>query len=64
MQALKNVLITLGVLSILLFIGLLLIGVKVVSVIVLYVVGALAAISLVGLLIYYIGKMSGKSEGK
>lgn len=58
----KNILITLGIISIVLFIVLLVIGVKVVSTIVLYVVGALAVISLVGLIIFYIGKFSGKSE--
>ncbi|MDR2921167.1 MAG: hypothetical protein LBV72_17615 [Tannerella sp.] len=58
----KNILIVLGIISIVLFITLLIIGVKVVSTIVLYVVGALAVISFIGLIIYYIGKFSGKRE--
>lgn len=64
MQALKNILITLGILSILLFIALLLIGIKVVSIIFVYIVGALATISLFGFVIYFIGKRSGKSESE
>ncbi|MDR2947769.1 MAG: hypothetical protein LBV71_01045 [Prevotella sp.] len=62
MNILKNILIAIGVISILLFITLLVIGVKVVSTIVLYVVGAIAVISLIGFAIFYIGKLSGKSD--
>lgn len=62
MDTLKNILITVGVISIILFITLLVIGVKVVSAILLYVVGAVAAISLIGLAIFYIGKLSGKAD--
>lgn len=58
----KYFLITIGVLSIVLFIVLLIIGVKVVSTIFLYIVGALAAISLIGFIIYYIGKIVGKNS--
>lgn len=62
MNILKNILITIGVISILLFVTLLVIGVKVVSTIVLYVVGAIAVISLIGFAIFYIGKLSGKTD--
>ncbi|MDU1892895.1 MAG: hypothetical protein E6767_19615 [Dysgonomonas sp.] len=58
----KYFLITIGVISIVLFIVLLIIGVKVVSAIFLYIVGALAVISLIGFIIYYIGKMVGKNS--
>ena len=58
----KYFLITVGVISIVLFLVLLIIGVKVVSAIFLYIVGALAAISLIGFIIYYIGKMVGKNS--
>lgn len=62
MNTLKYFLISLGLLSILLFIVLLAIGVKVVSVIVFYIVGFIAAISAICLMIYYIGKLTGKRE--
>lgn len=62
MNTLKNILIAIGIISILLFITLLIIGVKVVSTIVLYVVGAIAVISLIGFAIFYIGKLVGKSN--
>jgi len=60
----KNILITFGIISIALFIILLIIGVKVVSTIFLYIVGALAIISIIGFIIYYIGKFSGKQEAE
>lgn len=62
MQAFRNVLISLGIIAIILFIVLLIIGVKVVSTVVLYIVAVLAGISVVGLIIYYVGKASGKNE--
>jgi len=62
MQGLKYFLIAIGVISILLFITLLIIGVKVVSTIVLYVVGAIAIVSLIGFIIFYAGKLTGKGE--
>lgn len=62
MQALKYILMTIGILSILLFVALLIIGVKVVSTIVLYIVGTIAVIALIGFIIFYAGKLSGKSE--
>lgn len=64
MNALKNILIAIGLISIVLFITLLIIGVKVVSAIVLYVVGAIAVISLIGFVVFYIGKLSGKKDGE
>ncbi|HCO68926.1 MAG TPA: hypothetical protein DIT04_14370 [Dysgonomonas sp.] len=62
MQTLKNVFLTVGIISILLFLVLLIIGVKVVSTVFFYIVGALAVISLIGIIIFYVGKMSGKSD--
>lgn len=59
----KNILITIGILAIVLFLVLLVIGVKVVSTVFMYVLGAIAIISLIGIVIYYIGKMSGRSSG-
>lgn len=64
MNTLKNILIAIGVISIVLFITLLIIGVKVVSAILLYIVGAIAAISLIGFIIFYIGKLTGKASKK
>ena len=57
MNGLKYFLISIGLLSIVLFIVLLIIGIKVISAIVFYTVGIIAAISAVGLIIYYIGKL-------
>lgn len=62
MDVLKNILIGIGVISIVLFITLLVIGVKVVSTILLYVVGAIAVISLIGFAVFYIGKLTGKAS--
>lgn len=62
MNALKYVLISLGLLSIILFIVLLAIGIKVVSIIVFYTIGFIAAISAICLIIYYIGKRAGKRD--
>ncbi len=62
MNALKNILIAIGIISIVLFITLLVIGVKVVSTVLLYVVGAIAVISLIGFAIFYIGKLAGKND--
>ena len=64
MNVLKNILIAVGIISIILFVTLLVIGVKVVSSIVLYIVGIIAVISLIGLAIFYIGKLSGKRDGR
>ena len=46
------------------FIMLLIIGVKVISTILLYVIGAIAVISLIAFAVLYIGKLSGKSEAE
>lgn len=62
MNALKNIFITIGIISVVLFIVLLVIGVKVVSAVVLYIVGAIAVISLIGFAIFYIGKLTGKNN--
>lgn len=51
-----------GIISIALFITLLVIGVKVVSTVVLYIVGIIAVISLVGFIVFYAGKLSGRTE--
>ena len=58
----KNILVAIGVIAIISFIILLFVGLKVVSTVVVYIVGILAAISLIGLIIYYIGKMSGSKK--
>ena len=64
MDVLKYFFISVGVISILLFLTLLIIGVKVVSAILLYIVGAIAVISEIGFIIFYIGKWTGKNESK
>jgi hypothetical protein len=64
MDVLKYFFISVGVISILLFLTLLIIGVKVVSAILLYIVGAIAVISAIGFIIFYIGKLTGKNESK
>ncbi|MFC4674222.1 hypothetical protein ACFO6W_10980 [Dysgonomonas termitidis] len=64
MDILKYFFISVGVISILVFLTLLIIGVKVVSAILLYVIGAIAVISAIGFIIFYIGKWTGKNESK
>jgi len=64
MDVLKYFFISVGVISILLFLTLLIIGVKVVSAILLYIVGAIAVISAIGFIIFYIGKLTGENESK
>lgn len=64
MDALKYFFITIGIISILLFLTLLIIGVKVVSAIFLYIVGTIAVISLIGFIIFYLGKLSGRKQSK
>lgn len=61
MQVLKYVLMAIGFVAIALFIVLLGLGVQVVSTVLLYVVGAIAVIAIIGFIIYYIGKFSGKN---
>ncbi|MCC8154463.1 MAG: hypothetical protein LIP01_09765, partial [Tannerellaceae bacterium] len=62
MQTLKNVLIGIGVISLILFITFLVIGVRVISSILLYVVGGIAVLFLIGLVIFYIGKFSNRNK--
>lgn len=57
MQTLKNVLIGIGILAIILFIVFMVIGIKVVSTLVMYIVGTIAVIALIGFGIYYIKKL-------
>jgi len=58
----KYFLMGIGVLSIVLFLSLLVIGVKVVSTVFLYIVGAIAIMSLIGFVIYFVGKTVGKNS--
>ena len=62
MNTIKNVLLTIGGISFALFLILLILGLKVVSVVFLYILGAIIVISVIGLGIYYLGKISGKRE--
>jgi len=62
MNTIKNVLLTIGGISFVLFLILLILGLKVVSVVFLYILGAIVVISVIGLGIYYLGKISGKKE--
>ncbi|MFR0677850.1 hypothetical protein [Dysgonomonas sp.] len=64
MNALKYFFTSLGIISILLFLTLLIIGIKVVSAIFFYIVGAIAVISAIAFIIFYIGKWTGKSESE
>lgn len=58
----KYFLMIVGAVAIILFVYLLIVGVKVVSEIFFYIIGALAIISIIGYLIYFIGKMVGKKS--
>jgi len=62
MNALKTVLMSVGVIAIALFIIFIILGVKVVSAVLMYVVGAIAVVAIIGFAIYYIGKLSGKRD--
>lgn len=62
MEKFKNILMTIGGISLSIFVVLLVIGIKVVSTILLYIVGTIVAISFLGICIYYIGKWSGKKS--
>ena len=64
METFKNVLMTIGGIALVIFIILLIIGIKVVSAIFLYIVGGIVAIALIGIIIYYAGRWSGKSSVK
>jgi len=62
MQTLKNVLIGIGVLAIILFIVFMVIGIRVVSTLVMYIVGTIAVIALIGFGIYYIKKLFNRDK--
>lgn len=62
MKTFKNILLIIGGIALALFIILFILGFKVVSTIFLYVLGIIAVISIIGVGIYYIGKMSGKNS--
>ncbi len=64
METFKNILLTIGAVAVVLFIILLIAGIKVVSTIFVYVIGAIVAIALIGIVIYYVGKKSGKSSNE
>jgi len=62
MNAFKNILLTIGGISLVIFLILLVLGFKVVSSIFLYILGAIIVISVIGIGIYYLGKLSGKNK--
>lgn len=62
MKAVKYILITLGVIAIVLSLVFMVIGWKVVSAVVGYLIGAIAIIAAIVFIIYFIGKMSGRRE--
>jgi len=64
MKTFKNILLTIGAISLILFVILLILGLKVVSTIFLYILGGIAVISLIGYGLFSLGKWSGKSESK
>lgn len=57
MNGLKYTLIGIGVLSIVLFLVLLVIGIKVVSTAFVYIIGTIAIIALIGFAVYYLRKL-------
>lgn len=59
MQALKYILVGIGVIAIVLAIVFMIIGFNVVSAVVGWLVGGIAIIALIGFIIYFIGKLSG-----
>jgi len=62
MKTFKNILLAIGSISLILFIILLIIGLKVVSMVFLYILGAIITISLIGIGLYYMGKLSGRKD--
>lgn len=62
MQVLKYILMAIGIIAIALFLIFIIVGVKVVSAVLLYVVGAIAIVAVIGFIIYYAGKLSGKKD--
>ncbi len=53
MEKTKNILVAVGICAIALFIVLLVIGIKVVSTVLVYILGILAVIALIGFIVYY-----------
>ncbi|MCC8134343.1 MAG: hypothetical protein LUG96_02645 [Tannerellaceae bacterium] len=62
MNTVKNILIGIGVVAILLTIVFLVVGVKVVSTLLVYTVGAIAVIALICFAIFYLGKFFGRKS--
>lgn len=60
MKTFRNILMTIGGIALVVFIILLIMGIKVVSTLFMYIVGAIVAVSLIGIIIYYVGRSSGK----
>lgn len=62
MQLLKYFLIAIGIISMILFVVLLFIGIKVVSTVVAFIVGTVAVIAMICFIFFYIGKLSAKNK--
>jgi len=62
MNVLKTVLMAIGIIAIALFLIFVILGVKVVSAVLMYIVGAIAVVAIIGFVIYYFGKLSGKRD--
>lgn len=62
MNVFKNILIATGLISITLFILLLIMGAEVISIILFYIIGTVAIISLIGFIVFYIGKIAGRAD--
>lgn len=60
MNALKYILIAIGVIAIVLSVIFMVIGWKVVSAVIGYLIGGIAIIAVIGFIIYFIGKASGR----
>ncbi len=58
----KNILIGIGIIAIVLFFVFLVVGFKVVSTVVVYVVGTLAILALIGFIIYFFRKITRRQE--
>jgi len=62
MKALKFILIAIGVIAIIMSIVFMVIGWKVVSAVVGYLIGGIAILAAIGFIIYFIGKSSGRNS--
>lgn len=62
MKVIKYILIAIGIIAIVLSITFMIIGWKVVSAVAGYLIGGIAVLALIGFVIYFIGKMSGRSS--